>query len=212
MVRYTLILFESIEICVHVIVVRWFFFFILPIKGTIENRRCTSVTPWHIWGALNPFNCFHRQDEASQMQGIFFCLKTEYLRLWPLATNGGSLLVPLYIKYISLFSIVKMKHPRCQASIWNVPKIFLITWQICLKKSDCCQKPEDVICSPLPWGAFPTSPLTNIHFLFLHLHDKASMNPQYQASILDVPTIFLMNWKTCLKKSDLRRKPEDVHL
>ena len=46
--------------------------------------------------------------------------------------------------YKKKYIFLKMKHPLCHASIWNLYKIFFTKWKTSLKKSDFSSKPDNV--------------------------------------------------------------------
>ena len=98
------------------------------------------------------------------------CMFVNPFHVWGALANS-----PLY-ELIFLFYMPKMKHPRCQPSIWNVLKIFLINLKTCSKKSDFRWKCTFVTPCHV-WGVFANSPINKIYFPFFYLQDEASTMP-----------------------------------
>ena len=124
------------------------------------------------------FLFFFHQDEAFPMPGICLsqnwrCMFVNPFHVWGALANS-----PLY-ELIFLFYMPKMKHPRCQPSIWNVLKIFLINLKTCSKKSDFWWKCTFVTPCHV-WGVFANSPINKIYFPFFYLQDEASTMPGIQ--------------------------------
>ena len=157
--------------------VSWYFFFVIPKKGTVENQRCMSVTPGYIWiwGALYPFSFFLSSRWSLPDARNLFITKLKMYVCQPFPRLGALANSPLY-ELIFLFYMPKMKHPRCQPSIWNVLKIFLINLKTCSKKSDFRWKCTFVTPCHV-WGVFANSPINKIYFPFFYLQDEASTMP-----------------------------------